>query len=327
MALSFTLQCLYYQIGSYTSQFLPVRQGLPQGSVLSPLLFSLFVNDLPDVLQHATPHMYADDTQFYVSAKRDQSSVDNGVRLLRLDFEEVREWSKQNALDLNPSKTKAICFSNSGLSASIPDFAVDGASIEWSENVGLLMNRAMSWHTHCNRVSSRVYVGLRSLWVHGNVCSRRLRLNLGKALLVPHFAYCCEVFVFGLDDDCKKTLRKAFDACTRYAFGVRRRDSVSEYRGGILGFGILEYMEYRALLFLGKVVRTGSPAYLSEKFRLGRSTRALLLVPSRTSVAKTHNSLLFKGIHIYNALPVHIRRANTLDDFRRELTDFYCRNA
>ena len=172
------------QVGGYSSQFLPVYRGLPQGSVLSPLLFSLFVNDLPDVLQRSVPHMYADDTQAYVSAKRDQVSVNGCIGELRSDFDRISEWSKDNELDLNPRKTKVICFNNSNLSAIIPDFVVGGKVIERSdtvENIGLLMSGNMSWRAHCDRVSSRVFAGLRSLWVHGNVTSRVMRINLVKS--------------------------------------------------------------------------------------------------------------------------------------------------
>lgn len=298
--------------------------------MLSPLLFSLFVNDLPDVLQRSVPHMYADDTQAYVSAKRDQVSVNGCIGELRSDFDRISEWSKDNELDLNPRKTKVICFSNSNLSAIIPDFVVGGKVIERSdtvENLGLLMSGNMSWRAHCDRVSSRVFAGLRSLWVHGNVTSRVMRINLVKSLLLPHFTYCCEVFAFGLDDLCRRTLKKAFHACVRYAFGLRRRDGVSDFEGRILGCGIFKYIEYRALLFLGKVIRTGSPGYLSEILHSGRSKRTLCIVPASTTVASTYNSLLFKGIHEYNSLPVHVRHAKTVGDFGRLLADSYCRSA
>ena len=89
-----------------------------------------------------------------------------------------------------------ICYSNSNLSALIPDFVVGGNAIERSntvENLGLLMSGNMSLRTHCNRVSSKVFAGLRSLWVHGNVTSRVMRISLVKSLLLPHFTYCCEV--------------------------------------------------------------------------------------------------------------------------------------
>ena len=59
------LQCV--DIDGHRSKFLPVNSGLPQGTILSPLLFSMFINDLPKVLKHCNCHMFADDFQLYYS--------------------------------------------------------------------------------------------------------------------------------------------------------------------------------------------------------------------------------------------------------------------
>ena len=81
------------QIGSYFSSFLSTDKGLPQGSVLSALLFSIFINELPDVLTFSKPHMYADDVQNYVGAKHGQASIDDCLCKVSFDFMKVSEWS------------------------------------------------------------------------------------------------------------------------------------------------------------------------------------------------------------------------------------------
>ena len=78
--------------------------GIPQGSILGPLLFLLYINDMPKSLKFCTPSMYADDTEIYASAKDGDELVTN----INSDLENVRKWMLQNKLQIHPTKTN-IC--------------------------------------------------------------------------------------------------------------------------------------------------------------------------------------------------------------------------
>lgn len=230
------------------------------------------------------------------------------------DFINVNAWSQRNDLLLNAKKTKAICFSNSCISSATPALIANGETITLDDdvvNLGLKLRKDMSWGAHCNRISSRVFSGLPSLWQQGNVIGRNMRISLVKSLLLPHFTYCCEVFVFGLDACCRKTLNRAFDACIRFAYGLRRRDDLHDYRNELLGCDIIGFLKCRALLFLHKIVLTGTPDYIYEKLRFAQSTRTANLIQPRTSVARTSKSLLFNGISYYNSIPTQVRQSRS----------------
>lgn len=86
------------------SSSMPVPSGEPQGSVLGPILFSIFINDLPDVLRLSQCHLYADDVQLLASGKRvDMKAVPDH---LNRDIIAVLTWARLNKLSLNASKTK-----------------------------------------------------------------------------------------------------------------------------------------------------------------------------------------------------------------------------
>ncbi len=72
------------------------------GSILGPLLFLLYINDMPKSLKYTTPSMYADDTEIYVSSKHCDELVAN----LNCDLDNVRKWMLQNKLQIHPTKTK-----------------------------------------------------------------------------------------------------------------------------------------------------------------------------------------------------------------------------
>ena len=96
------------RIHSSVSDPLPVECGVPQGSILGPLSFSIYVNDLPEVPRHCSTERYVDDTKLFVSFNLHDSQ--RIVQEMNEDFLQVRNWCFGNRLLLNPDKTKLIVF-------------------------------------------------------------------------------------------------------------------------------------------------------------------------------------------------------------------------
>ena len=94
-----------------TSSFLSLHRGVPQGSILGPVLFTMFVNDLPSVVKHSSVFIYADDVQMLHSTEL--SDPNRCVTELSFDFDMVLNWAKENSLVLNAGKSKSIVFRTS----------------------------------------------------------------------------------------------------------------------------------------------------------------------------------------------------------------------
>src|ERR1700761_7091395 len=183
-------QCV--QIGDYLSSSRSVRVGIPQGSVLGPLLFSLFINDLPDVLRYSQPHMFADDFQNYIQSCIDDGALADCVVRLNKDLASISNWALKNKLLLNRDKLQAILIKGNMNSVVLPDIIMDGVKIDLKcnvKNLGMKWSNDLSWSSHSSSIVSKVYAGLRSLSVHRDLIPVRSRINLVKPLLLPHFTY------------------------------------------------------------------------------------------------------------------------------------------
>jgi retron-type reverse transcriptase len=93
-----------------------VRCGVPQGSILGPLLFLLYINDLPQCLQKTTPGLYADDTEIYASSHNVNDLINN----INYDLNIVTQWMENNKLQIHPEKYKCMFIASSSKIKNIP---------------------------------------------------------------------------------------------------------------------------------------------------------------------------------------------------------------
>ena len=120
-------------IDGIMSDFLPVTKGVPQGSILGPVLFLMFINDLPNKLRFMTHHLFADDVQLYraVPPPNNHMGLSEAIEEINQDMLNVGEWARTNKLVLNARKTKAMVISgiNGMNSQAIPPVLMDGVPL------------------------------------------------------------------------------------------------------------------------------------------------------------------------------------------------------
>ena len=179
-------QCV--SISGRHSSFLPVLSGVTLGSVLGSLLFLLYINYLPDVVLHALPLMFADDTKC-LSSIHQASDHDR----YQSDLDALSNWIVRNFLSFNISKCIVSRFSRSR-SLYTGDYTINGVPVVWKKchkDLGIVMSGDLTWSSHYDYICAKAYQ------THGllkRTFSSSLPVNVKKQLYISlvrsQLSYC-----------------------------------------------------------------------------------------------------------------------------------------
>ena len=188
-----------------------MNRSVPQGSILGPILFLIFINDLP--LSNEMDHiLFADDC----SALTTGDNINETGHFVNIQLQKLAAWLRSNELSINTSKTKVMIFSNK---KAVPDFPFsfnlndpDGPSngdlVQPLERIsdhsatttvkmlGVLFDENLSFDLHCQKVCKKINSAIFHLSSVRNVLSSSALTKLYYALIHPHFLYCLPAFSF-----------------------------------------------------------------------------------------------------------------------------------
>jgi len=265
-------QCVKFN--NSLSSFSNIVSGVPQGSVIGPLLFSLFINDLPDVCRNLTIHMYADDVQLYIS--QPIGLVEDMVCRINEDLYRINSWARDNNLKLNPSKSLCLpIYKNFIDFDSLPVIFLNNSPIPYLSrinNLGVELAHDLSWDYQINRIIGNTYGTLRKLWPIAKFIPLDTRVRLVKTLILPFFTYASDIFC-SLNSELERKIIVAFNSACRFAFQLRRFDSISDKVLLVLGHSLISFLEIRSCVTMFKIINNYLPLYLRDKITLFNSNR------------------------------------------------------
>ena len=176
------------KINQSLSDPLPVKSGVPQGSILGPLLFLLFINDLPTTVKHSNILSFADDTKCY---KVIRNILD--TTLLQSDLESVFKWSTENQLFFNINKCTVLPFKSKS-SSDANCYSIDNnivSSKSSHRDPGIIFSTNLSWSAHYESIISKAYRSFGLLRrVFSNIHSIKAKKDLYISIVRSNLLYC-----------------------------------------------------------------------------------------------------------------------------------------
>uniref|UniRef100_A0A8C5PV77 Reverse transcriptase domain-containing protein n=1 Tax=Leptobrachium leishanense TaxID=445787 RepID=A0A8C5PV77_9ANUR len=177
----------YVSISGSSSLPLPVTCGVPQGSIVGPLLFTIFINDLPNVCKASAVHMYADDTVIYTS----KPNLRQLEAVLQEQFTEVEKWIKHNKLFLNTDKTVTMLFGTKSklLKLQNPHLCVGTKSngtlttVTYLKYLGMWLDPNLTFGPHIEKLSSKLNPKLGALYRNKSCLSPVVRKQIVQQIM------------------------------------------------------------------------------------------------------------------------------------------------
>ena len=170
-----------------------INCGVPQGSILGPLLFLIYINDLVSVCKSTMPIMFADDTSLFASGT-DIHVIEDTINK---ELSNISTWLKVNRLSLNVKKTHFMMFTNKRYSIAKIEIKIDNEPIEETTKtkfLGVIIDNKLTWKDHIMYISGKISRGMGIIIKSRKFLYKQTLLNLYYSFIYPYFIYCNQVW-------------------------------------------------------------------------------------------------------------------------------------
>lgn len=296
----------------------PQDIGTPQGSILGPLIFLMFVNDLPEYISEGRVFAYADDTTVIVSGP-DLDGVCRGVTRVVDDFQ---RWCESNRLIINSDKTVFVKFRSSlhrNIHISLNAFQKPVVMETSVRFLGIMLDCDLTWRPHVDMVAKRLNSAYYAISQLKHKLDRKTVVTVYYGIFFPHLAYC--VSVWGLSPE----VHRLFILQKRVIRLIFNLDSRQSCRGVFVSGGFLTltsiYLQ-KTLVYI-HVNKNKLPTQACLHDHDTRQKDNLCLRNHAHSYYK--RSPYYSGIRLYNMLPMSLKQVSSINVFKRHLKGILCR--
>jgi len=328
-------------IGSSVSKHVPLSIGVPQGSVLGPLLFLVYILPLKSIINRYTisRHGFADDSQLYTRLPRrnihERSAV---VKRMEKCLCEVRQWMARNKLKLNDGKTECLVITARNVKPSDELTVLIGDEIIkpkiTARNLGATLDHTLSMEAQVKDVIRCAYFHLR------RIAKIRKHLSFDACANILHATVTSRLdfhngLLAGVSEKLLSRLQGVHNNAARLLTRISRREHITPVLSKLHWLPIKQRITYKLLSLVHKVLHTDTaPMYLKEQLTLYRPRRELrstsdkwtLEVP-RSRLQYGSRSFRVFGPRLWNSLPADLKQPQSVPVFKKKLKTFLFREA
>ena len=296
--------------------------GVPQGSVLGPLLFNIYLNDLFTFVRDAQICNYADDTTIYAC----DSNIEGVIATLESDALKIAEWFPNNCMKLNEDKCHLMVFGDKSNDVSVNIGRITIKESTEEKLLGVILDKKLCFKQQIKSMCKKAGQKLHALSRISYFLDTDQLKRIMKTFILSQFNYCPLVWMF-----CDRTLNNKINRIHERAFlGALRiayKDMTSDYDTMLLRDNAVPIHIRNLQLLMTEVYKTKwelNPSFMKEIFVEKRSPYGLrgchdLLLPQMRTTCNGLETISFRGCRLWQALPNDIKQSETLSSFKRRI--------
>ena len=302
-----------------------VTAGVPQGSILGPVLFIAFTNDLPDSFPNCKIMSYADDTQLLVSAK----TAKQIKKLLESVIHAAQLWYTKNGLLINATKTEVMIISKRKIKENIQleikeEGNIKKLKLQKSIKVlGINIDNELNWDKQVNAVNKKAKYSVYNLSRVNHLLPLKTCLILYNSLVAPHFSYTDTVWG-GCSRKNKNKLQRTQNAAVKSMIGMSKRDSSREALEKAHLLPLEEKRKIHEGVYAKKALCGKLPTAICRQYKQQQSTmnnrstsRQTLKIPKHKT-EHYKNSPFYRTVTTWNSIPQDIKDTEISTTFKKK---------
>ena len=306
------------------SGFKCISSGVPQGSILGPFLFLIYINDIVETL-NCNARLFADDTSLYVIVENPITAAN----ILNSNLSSMHAWSEQWLVNFNPSKTESLIFSRKRNKAIHPQLVMDNTLITEvpdHRHLGITFSNDCSWNIHIVKITNTAWQRINILRAFKFKLDRKSLERMYISFIRPILEYSGAIW-----DNCNNEDSILLEAvqieAMRIITGATKLCGISKLYEDTGFITLSKRRELQKLTIFYKMMNGLAPEYLNRlvpslvqdtsRYSL-RNSNNLNTVCSNSNLY--YNSFVPSTIRMWNDLPLLVRNSTSLNEFKKNIS-------